>query len=146
MTWTYTADPTSSDIDAIRLLIGDTVSTDPQLSDEELQWFLDTEGSVNGAAAAAVRSLIAKYARLVDKSVGDLSLSYSQRVAAYKALLATIERRQAIGSAAPVVGGISRSRKDEVDADSDRVEPAFKRDQFAYPGTRGRDPLDDELL
>jgi hypothetical protein len=130
MSWSYSGDPASSDLDAVRFIIGDTISADPQLSNEEILYLLDREGSVFAAAAAAVRGVIARYARLVDKSVGDLQISYSQRLAAYRALLAQIEEQQAIRTAGLVVGGISRARKRTVENDGDRVAPSFERDQF----------------
>jgi hypothetical protein len=145
MSWSYSGDPGSSDRDAVRFLVGDTDISDQQLSDEEIDYLLVREGSVNGAALAAARTLVAKYARLVDKSVGDLSISYSQRRDAYAALIADLTRQQAVRVAGPVVGGISRTRKRVVDQDADRVEPSFRRDQFSYPGTADSDddPLDE---
>lgn len=135
MTWTYGGDPSANDRDAVRFLIGDTDTTDQQLSDEEIAFLLTDRGSVAAAAHAAVLALIARLARLVDKSVGDLRLSYSQRQAAYKTLLGQIERRMALRTATPFAGGISVAQKDSVGDDTDRVVPAFERDQFDHPGT-----------
>ena len=138
MTWTYGGDPGSSDRDAVRLQIGDTDTTDQQLTDEEIDYFLDQEDSVLDAALAAVRAILALYARLVDKSVGDLRQSYSQRLAAYQALEARL-KKQTVVYGAPVAGGISQARKDTVEEDDDRVAPAFARDQFSHPGTESSD-------
>ena len=140
MSWNYSGDPSSSDLDAVRFLVGDTNSADQQLSDEEINYLLAQYGSPGAASAAAVRTLIAKYARLVDKTVGDLSISYSQRLTAYQALLAQLEEQQAVRTAGLVVGGISKARKATVQADADRVAPAFERSQFE------RDPTSGELL
>jgi hypothetical protein len=42
MAWTYSGDPNSSDKDKYRFLIGDTISTDPILADEEITFILNT--------------------------------------------------------------------------------------------------------
>lgn len=141
MTWTYTNDPSSVQLDELRLLIGDIDSADPQLTDEELNYLLSSEGSVRPAAMEAVRLLLAYYARLVDKSVGDLRLSYSQRKDQYEGLLAQLQYQTALRTAGPLIGGISKGRKETVDANPDRVAPAFRRDQFDHPGATHEDDL-----
>ena len=131
MTWTYTNSPATIERDEVRLLVGDTDSNDPQLTDEEVAYFISEEGSVGGAALAAVRALIAKFARLVNKSVGDLSLGYGQRLANYEVLETRLLRRANLRLTGPVATGLSVAAKEAVDADTDRVQPAFKRDQFS---------------
>lgn len=128
MAWTYTSDPSNVPRDAVRLLVGDTITTDPQLQDEEIAYFLSQAGgSVTGAAVRCARALMAKFARLVDKSVGDLRLSYSQRQAAYAALLADLETQLALG-AVPFAGGTSISDINTRRGDTDRPAPDFERD------------------
>jgi hypothetical protein len=91
MTWAYSDDPSSSDKDAVRFMVGDTNQADQQVTDEEINFFLETKGlSVGWAAVAIARHLAAKYARAVDKAVGTLRLSYSQRRNAYRALAADL--------------------------------------------------------
>jgi len=143
MAWTYGGDPENSDRDAVRLLIGDTDSTDEQLSDAEVDYFLTEKTSVPASAIEAVRAIIAKYGRKVDKSVGDLKISYSQRLAWYVALENRLKQKIASKYCTPVAGGISAARKAVVEQDTDRVTPAIERDQFSYPGT-GSDSDADE--
>jgi hypothetical protein len=125
--WTYTGNPQSRDLDAVRFLIGDTDADDQQLQDAEINYLLSAHGSVNGAAIAAAEAVMAKYARKVDKAVGDLRISYSQRVEHYAKLVATLKRKVAI-TAVPFAGGISLSDKLAREQDDDRVPPAFTRD------------------
>src|SRR5690606_25432890 len=139
VTWTYSGDPSSTDRDAVRFLIGDTDTDDPQVSDEEIDYLLTSHGSVNAAALGAARAILARYSRLVDKSVGDLRLSYSQRVSGYKTLVASLQQRVAMAVATPFAGGLSKSQKESVEDDSDRVEPAFERDQFRPDGVLSGD-------
>ena len=135
MSWTYSGDPAASDADAVRFLIGDTSTTDQQLQDAEIAYLLTTEGSVYRAAAQAARSIGAKYARLVDKSVGDLRLSYSQRAASYEKLAASLVARATTRTATPYAGGISAADKALDEQDTDLAKPAFTVGQFDFPGT-----------
>lgn len=86
MTWTY-VDPNTSDRDKIRFLIGDTDSSDPLLSDEEIAFTLsEAGGSVYQAGHDSCYAIAAKFSRMAaSKSVGDLSISYSDRAAAFAA-------------------------------------------------------------
>lgn len=144
MSWTYTNDPANVQRDELRLLIGDIDDSDPQLTDEELDYYLAEEGNVAGAAVAAVRGLIALYSRQADKAVGDLRLSYSQRSKGYQTLLKELQARRSARIAGPFAGGISKSRKKTVHDDSDRVQAHFRRGLFRYPGsTVGPDDDDD---
>lgn len=133
MTWTYSNDPANSERDRVRLWVGDTDSNDPQITDEEIAFFLSDAGSPVAAALMAAQMLAAKYARAVDKSVGDLRLSYSQRAKAYQALVSDLRFRVATRTAPPFAGGISKTQKEATVSDTDRVPPAFTRDQFDYP-------------
>lgn len=127
MPWTYLG-PTS-DRDRVRLLIGDTEATDPQLQDEEIAWLLAEAGNVYGAAVAACEALAAKYARQVNRSVagaGGLSVSAGDRAQHYRDLAETLQiRARKARRPVPFAGGISDAQKDAVEADTDRVAPAF---------------------
>lgn len=135
MSWSYSGDPSNSTRDAVRFLIGDTDTNDQQLSNEELDYLLTTYSSDKYAAAiAAVRALIAKFARLADKAVGDLRISYSQRLKHYQQLISNLQLQAATvgGLAEPYAGGISVSDKDSVEEDTDREPPAFTKDLHDY--------------
>lgn len=128
MSWTYSGDPTTTTRDELRYLIQDTDTDHQQFSNEELAYLL-TEHSddPNVAAVHACETLIAKYARLADKSVGDLSISYSQIGKQYESLLKQVRRRAAAASMTPWLGGRDITDKDSNEADSSLVQPAFKR-------------------
>ncbi len=128
MAWSYAKDPSANIKDHVRFLIGDTDSTSEQLSDEEVNHTLtESSSSVYPAAILCADSLIAKYSRLMDKNIGDLKISWSQRVEHYKGLRTTLRDRLAIRSATPYAGGISVSDKSSVKLDTDRTKPAFAR-------------------
>jgi hypothetical protein len=127
MTWTYasSAPDFSTTLAQIRFLVGDTDTTDQQVSDEEIAYCQTRSGSnTNLAAAYACDAIAAKYARLVTTSVGDLSVTYSDLQKHYQSLSAQLKGFGAAGAIC-LGGGISQARVTEVNDDTDRVEPAF---------------------
>ena len=77
MTFTYTGDPSVSTRDQIRFLIGDTDSTNPHFSDEELVWQFTEWGNIYDASASCAQILAGRFAHLANstKKVGDLTLT-----------------------------------------------------------------------
>lgn len=139
MSWTYSGNPDSSALDKVRFLVQDTDSADQQLSDQEVTAMLaDSNSNAYIAAIACVRALMSKYTRRADKSVGDLSISWSQIAKGYQALIASLSLQAALsGAAAPYAGGISISDKQIDEANTDRVEPAFKKGLHDFHGEPG---------
>lgn len=136
MTWTYSSVDLSTSLAQVRLLIGDTDEADQQLSDEEIQFQVTNAAGAFYAAVRCCRMIAAKYARRIDKSVGQFAHSASQKYKQYLDLAASLEV-QALSSASitPYAGGISVSEKDTQSNDTDRVQPAFARSWDDYPGT-----------
>jgi hypothetical protein len=63
-----------TDIEKVRLKIGTVISA--TFTDDQIQAFLDMEGSVNLAAAAAIESWAASAANIMDsEKIGDYSYS-----------------------------------------------------------------------
>ena len=127
MAWTYdTTLPTNRD--KIRLLIGDTISTDEQMSDEELDAMLVMYGSVKPTAIAALRVLASKYARFADKWVGDLKILASQKSRAYLEMAKTLAASTTLsGGGVPSAGGIYADEKQAGEENDSLAKPAFKR-------------------
>lgn len=126
MTWTYGGDPSANDRDEVRFLVGDTDTTDQLVTDEEIAYSVSDEATNYNAAAKIARAIAAKFSRKVDKSVGDLKQAYSQRVKQYLELAERLEGEAVGRTAKAYAGGISKSDKETVEEDSDRVEPAFE--------------------
>ncbi len=95
MAWNYSGDPSKSDRDAVRFLIGDTDRDDPQLQDEEITWLISQTQSQYEAAIAACDAIIAHYAREVSRTVGSLSVQAQTRQAHYRDLRADLRERMA---------------------------------------------------
>ena len=110
----------------VRAMIGDTVQTDQQLQDEEINFFLSLRASVWGAAAECCLALAAKFSRSVDQAVGTAKNAYSQMAKAYIARAAVFNARAAMGgSGLPYAGGISAADMLNALQNQDRVAPSF---------------------
>lgn len=137
MTWTYGGDPSAEPRDAVRFLIGDTDTTDQQVTNEEIAYALsENNDQAIPAAAMAVRGLVAKYSRLSDTDIESISIKYSQIAANYASLLDRLESKAAdsgASAAIPRVSGVSVSDMESNTLNTDRVPSAFRVGQFANP-------------
>lgn len=124
----YSATLTTS-LDKVRFHIGDTsnVAASELLADGEIAYILTEETSIYRASAVAAEAIAAKFARLADTSVGDVSVSNSQKHTQYLALSKVLYRK-ASGRAAPAfLGGASISDRDTRNSDTDNPIPFFSR-------------------
>lgn len=155
MTWSYSAADLSLETDAgrinvVRFLVGDTVTSDQQVQDEEIEFALDATGDNAYFAAAYVSNAIAgRYARRVDTQLdGALSAKYSQLQDHYKKLAFTLDKQGkkfSGGTLGISFGGISLSDIDTVRENTDRVSNTFRRDRFRHPASSYHpDPYEDE--
>lgn len=109
MSFSYSGDPSNSDLDLVRFLLWDTDETDVYLSDEEIGYMLTTWQHPYEAARACAERLAAKFTRMADhisKTVGDLTISksYSAKADQYTKLSDEIaEQRARLFPATPVV-------------------------------------------
>lgn len=108
MAWTYSGDPSQSDLDMVRWLVGDTDKTDQLALDEEIDAALDRYGSPDRAAAHIARGIAAKFARLFDKAAGDVRKSLSQKAENYKNLADELD-----ASASAAAASISRKTEQQ---------------------------------
>jgi hypothetical protein len=137
MSFSYSGDPSASPLDELRFWIGDTDSTDAQLSDQEVKYLLRSNNdSVTAAAIEACRRLISKYSRYVDQKTGDIDIKYSQKIGQ---LEATISHIRAGMNPVPYAGGISQSDIETVQDDDDRQGPVFSLGMMDNPPS-GDDP------
>jgi hypothetical protein len=132
MTWTYSGDPAASERDAVRFEIPDTDQSAELVSDEEISYALEEEGSVLGAAARCCEKVAGKFAQQADVATGDVKLTYSTQ-AKTLAVRAKELRALATGTHAPYSGNMSRSRKEGFAEDEDLEQGTFRRGQFDSP-------------
>ena len=143
MTATYT-DPSNSNSDAVRWLVGDTDVSDAALQDEEIAFALSQAGNDTYLAASiCARALAGKYATLIDTKFESVSSDYSGLRDNYYALASSLEKQSkkygTRGLGLPAAGGLTYSGIRANDLNDDRVQPKFKQDQFANPPV-GYDP------
>lgn len=148
MTWTY-SNPTASDKDAVRFLVGDTDTSDQLVTDEEIAFFVDEfPSSVYHAAAEVAETIAAQFAREVSHSGDGLNYSAEQLQTNY-AELATRLRKQAKrrfrSGAGPYVGGISWRERETADNDDDLITTSFRSHMHDHPGTKGAPTSNNDL-
>lgn len=134
MSFSYSGDPSTTQKDEIRFLIGDTDKDDPLLLDAEITYLLANAGGVKSAAAEACRAISAKFSRFADEKVGEVSVSCKQKAEAYAKRAKELANEAAIsGETDWYAAGISKSDKHIDEGDSDRVDPSFTRDMHENP-------------
>lgn len=149
----YTNDPTNVPADQVRFFVGDTSTTEPDLTDEEVAFLLLEENdNALRAAARAAETLASKYTKKADsRQVGPLRVVQSNRNMSKAQEFAVLARRlwsrAAIrDGAGPYAGGVSVSDKAGKIQDTDRVRPAFARGMMRYPGSNAQHGTTEELL
>ena len=147
-------DPAESDKDLVRFYVGDTDSTWELLQDEEILLVLSQQVSfvdkdtalpdieTYRAAATCADALCAFYARFVDTRNKSLQVSAGTRFDHFKTLARRLwskagvtiseDGRQAV-VAGLFAGGLTLSGKRALDADTDAVQPAFRRGEDDHP-------------
>lgn len=113
MTWTYSGDPTTSDRDEVRFLIGDTDARHPLLSDAEIAYGIAAYPSGGPgypnyrAAIVLLGGLVGKFSASIDKTVGSLSIRNGQRFEQMKQQLDFLKEAARSGRPAggPQLGG-----------------------------------------
>ena len=130
MTATYINDPKNRPIDTVRFEVDDRDTDNAALSDEEIQYLIDTTNHILLAAAAAATAIGAKYSSEVEsKQVGDLRIAYGAGgvASSYKELAKLLRTRAASKAASKILaGGLSKAAKTAVKADTDRVQSEFE--------------------
>jgi hypothetical protein len=111
-------------------LIGDTIESDPLLQDEEINFSLTVESSLNGAAALCCEAIAKKFAREADRGLGPMRIAASQKSTKYDAMAKDL-RKKAAGYGTPYSGNMSVSDRDTDKSDTTLNQPAFTRDMMS---------------
>jgi len=144
MAWSYNvADlnttTSSGRLNTVRLLVGDTDTTDQLVQNEEVAFALaQVNDNVYYAGSWVCKAIAAKFSRMVTTTLdGALSSNYSDRAKQYQQLSIQIEAqgRKTSGKSLGVFGGgISVVAVEAVRENPDRIKPAFTIDQFENTG------------
>jgi len=131
--WTYTSDPANSNRDAVRFLVGDVDPYDQLASDQEVDWLL-SDNTVYESASKLCLAIAGRFARCIDKSIGSLSKSYSQKYQHYLELSSTIAAKESSSlMAGPWASGWSHSAKQAVELNDDRESTFAKKGDMDNP-------------
>lgn len=128
MSWTYSGDPSSTPLDEVRYLIGDNDVNAPQLQNEEIEYHLTAHGgNALMAAIDACEGLVAKYARMVTREVGDLRVEAEKLMGHYATLRKRLAQRQGRTSAGVFIGNDKQQRLFKVGMMDDGLDTSYDR-------------------
>lgn len=148
MTWSYSVSSLGLAKNQVRLIIGDTATSDQQLADEEITYVLGVQTTVTYAAASCCDLIAAKYARKVNTQNGLLRVSAAAQHEHYLKLAeklrtggpGTIPGENGGTTLADMyVGGAKVSQKQALEGDSDLVGPSFAVGMDDYEDSSVRD-------
>ena len=127
-----------NDRDKVRFYIGDTVEEGYAINDEEIDMVLAEEANLYWASASIVNALIAKLqgAYWEDQKVGETRLR-AKRVSELK-ILADQLRARGGNHQEPSAGGVYKSDKDRMLANTDILQGDFWRGMHDFPGTTNK--------
>lgn len=95
MVWTHDRDAAhDTEASVVRLLIGDTDSEDPLLTDEEVGYFVEKHKQPYSAASACALAIAARFAKEMATSTGDLSADFAAKHSHYLNLADILSRQQ----------------------------------------------------
>lgn len=93
MSWSYSGDPSSSPLDQVRFLLGDTDHDDPaSLSNEEITWLISEWDNLYFAAAAGAEQIAAQYAKEAPYSSDAVSVDLTVLQQHYTDLAETLRK------------------------------------------------------
>ena len=98
MTWSYSGNPLSSSVDAVRFYLQDVDEDNAMMSDEEILFLLSTDLDPKLAAIAGIKTLILRYSTLADTVIGETSISYTQKVSDLSQLLKDMSSEATLGT------------------------------------------------
>lgn len=137
---TYSGNPAHSPRDQVRFLLADVSTSTAHLQDEEIDFLLSQYPSPIVAASHGASIVAARYASYPEaKTVDGLTISYGDMTKRWNSLAASLSNEAGRTAAMSIyAGGISRSDKEQQEADSDWEKPFASLGMHDYPGT---DPL-----
>lgn len=102
MSWSYSGDPSTSPKDAVRFYLQDTDPDDPIMTDEDILFLLTSDANPMAATIKGLKTLVTKYAMLADRTIGDTSIKYTQKLSDLSNLVAMLENEVGTGEVVSV--------------------------------------------
>ena len=103
MAFSYSGDPSSSTLDAVRFQLGDTSPVQPLLQDEEINYLIDTSGSEKQLLARVYRTAAtAMGIRAIKRTLGPQSEDPTQRLKYFSEMADRLEKDLAYAGVPPL--------------------------------------------
>lgn len=95
MAFSYSGDPSNSDLDQVRFIIGDTEQDDYYLEDKEIQFFIDNESSLIDASIRSAEAISAQLSGKADSvDSEEISAEFRDLANRYWKLASRLEDRK----------------------------------------------------
>jgi hypothetical protein len=144
MAFSYNKDPKNCPNDKIRFLIGDTIEDKHLVEDEEIVYALDKcDNAIYSACALLCTAIATKFAREGEVRTSNFTTSKTSVYKNYMALAKMFGSKIA-SPAHLIMPSMSVSDKDINDSDTDKVQPAFKKNLMDNPETSS-ETVDEDL-
>ena len=136
----------------VRLMLGDTNSADPMLTDSEINVVLSIQSTPSYAAAACAELIAARFSRYADIEIGETAVKHAQKARAFERLAERLRKGGpglipgGDGSATKIpqvfAGGSSKSDIESFYSAEDNVKPSFAIGQDDLWPLFDKDPVD----
>jgi len=142
MSWNYSGDPSTSELDAVRYYSGQTDKHEQLVSNEEILFEIDQEPNLKLAAANVLDHLARKFSKDTDERVGDVQRSGSKLAEAFRKRADELreEVEDDSGGGDFFFGGLSKSGNQNLESDSDARQPVFRIGDDDHPGIQKTPP------
>ena len=130
MSYSYSGDPTTSRMDAVRFFLDDKPEVGkPFLEDEEINYVLQQYGNLLRAAAVCAEQIALSLGKkATTRSIGDLSITVAQQRDTYVTLAKVLHARAAKEAITSFpLGGQSEIEKWTGQILTDTPQPAFRK-------------------
>lgn len=123
-----------ADKEKVRILLGDTDTSDLLLTDAQIYFFLFENANVYTAASKAAGAIQSKFSRLADTTIESVSVKYSQKADNYAKLSQDLKSQaEEEDLVLPSVLGVSIDAMNDARDNTDRPTPKFEMDRFSNP-------------
>lgn len=124
MTFTFDSTDITTDLAKMRQRLGDTDSTDPLLTDEQINAEYAETNDVYQALVSCCRVILAKLARKIDRSGPRFNATRSQLFQHYRDMMAEFQSK--VGqTAGPSWSEHSIADAEDIESDTDFAPPTF---------------------
>jgi hypothetical protein len=126
MSFSYTGNPFTSTIDAVRVELGDTKDKQHEMEDEEILYAFGVEGTVVKAAARCCEMLAARYANREGFRGGTIQSEKTSISGKFRAM-ASLLRQRGTRAGSFIVPSTSTASKSSNELNEDSPKPKFKK-------------------